>query len=283
MKIKLKSILFSLTLFISVNGGLLKAAAIANDSVRYLHPVFAKVDIQKDVEFGEVTNFDGQKEKLLLDIYKPDGDTQTARPVIMWIHGGGFRTGNDKSQGYIVKLATEYAKRGYVCVSIDYRVRTKPMEDKKRTLSDGMEDAMTGLNWIRNNAEKLNIDKSRIIVGGGSAGGIIAVNLCYKDKTSSTKWDKSGIIGLVNLWGSPDESFTASEVDKSDPPTIIVHGTADKTVSYANSVKLANELKSNTIKHELVPIEGAGHTPMGHLSEFIGNISEFMYSLISKK
>lgn len=281
MKNKLKLFVFFLSISIFVNGGVLNAA-IANDSVRYLNHVFEKVGIQKDVEFGEVTNFDGKKEKLLLDVYIPDGDTQTARPVIMWLHGGGFRPGNDKSQRYIVGLATEFAERGYVCVSIDYRVRNNPMEDKKGMISDATEDAMSGLNWIRNNSEKLNIDINKIIVGGGSAGGIIAVNLCYKDNTSSTKWDKSGIIGLVNLWGSPDESFTFAKVDKSDPPTIIVHGTADKTVSYTNSVKLANELEINNVKHELVPIEGAGHTPMGHLGEFINNITEFLYGLIMK-
>lgn len=281
MKNKLQSLLFLLMLFISFDGGVLKAAVV-NDSVRYLNPVFTKVDTQKDIEFGEVTNFDGKSEKLLLDVYKPEGDIQTARPVIMWLHGGGFRPGKDKSQNYVVKLSTEFAERGYVCVSINYRVRSNPMVDKKGTISDAMEDAMSGLNWIRNNSGKLNIDKTKIIVGGGSAGGIIAVNFCYSDNTSSTKWDKSGIIGLVDLWGSPDESFAAAKVDESDPPTIIVHGTADKTVSYTNSVKLVNELQINNVKHELVPIEGAGHTPMSYMDVFIKNIAEFLYGLILK-
>jgi acetyl esterase/lipase len=281
MKNKLLSFLFFLMLIISFDGGIL-SAAISKDSIRYLNHVFEKVDIQKDIVFGEVTNFNGKKEKLLLDVYKPFGDNQTGRPVIMWLHGGGFKTGNDKSQSYIVKLSTEFAERGYVCVSINYRVRINPTEDKKGTLFDAMEDAMSGLNWIRNNSVKLNIDRSKIIVGGGSAGGMIAVNFCFKDNTPSKQWDKSGIIGLVDLWGSPDESYTVARVDESDPPTIIVHGTADKTVSYTNSLKLVNELKINNVKHELVPIEGAGHTPISHWDQFGKNIAEFLYGLILK-
>jgi acetyl esterase/lipase len=246
---------------------------------RYIDPIFENVTVQKDILFDEVINFKGETEKLHLDIYTPDNDTQTNRPVILWIHGGGFRIGNDKSQSYIVKMATEFAKRGYVCISIDYRVRTNPREDKPGTLTQALEDAMSGLNWIRENRDDLKIDKSKIIVGGGSAGGILAVNLCYKDQTDSEKWDKRGIVGLINLWGSPDESYTMFEIDKKDPPTIIVHGTSDELVPYNNSVFLTNELEKKGVKNKLVTIEGAGHTPVAHMNDFIMDIAEFIFDL----
>jgi len=110
--------------------------------------------------------------------------SQSLRPVILWMHGGGLRKGNDKTQGYIVRVAHEFAQRGYVCVSIDYRVRNNPADDKQGTLTDAMEDAMKGLDWIWQNHEVLKIDKTRIIAGGGSAGGRRATNLCYKDGDS---------------------------------------------------------------------------------------------------
>ena len=47
-------------------------------------------------------------------------------------------------------------------------------------------------------------------------------------------------------------------------------------------MKLANELEINNVKHELVPIEGAGHTPMSYMDGFIENITEFLYGLILK-
>ena len=113
----------------------------------------------------------------------------------MWVHGGGFRYGNDKTPRYIVSMANRFAKRGYVGVSID---------------------------------------KEKIFVGGGSAGGMISVILCYKDGSDAEKWDKSGVIGQVDLWGSPDPAWRVSMVDKNDPPTVIVHGTEDPSVPYMN-------------------------------------------------
>ncbi len=247
--------------------------------VRYLNQVFDSINIQNDIVFGEVTNFDGKAENLLLDVYSPQGDRQKERPVMLLMHGGGFRPGNDKSQSYIVRLATDFAKRGYVCVSINYRIRNDPKVDPRGTITDALTDAMSGLKWIRSNHEKLNIDLKKIIVGGGSAGGMLAINFCYKDQNAAEKWDKSGIIGMVDLWGSPDQSYMFSSIDKNDPPTIIIHGTADKLVSYENSVALAKQLESNHVKYELVTLEGGEHTPVKFYNEFAEKIALFIFKL----
>jgi len=265
---------------ISIALALFAGRTEGKDPVRYLQPLFEKVTIQEDVEFGEVVNFDGKAEKLLLDIYSPEGDTETNRPVILLFHGGGFRPGNDKKQSYIVKIANDFAIRGYVCVSINYRIRNAPREDKKGTIGDAMQDAMSGLNWIRANQQKLKIDAGNIIVGGGSAGGMLAVNFCCKDNSPAEKWDKRGIIALVNLWGSPDSTYMFSTIDKNDPPTISVHGTVDKLVPYENSVQLTKELEKNGIKNELVTIEGGEHTPVKYYDAFSVKIASFIYGLL---
>jgi acetyl esterase/lipase len=98
---------------------------------RFLDPVFESVSIQKDIVFGESVNEKGETEKLKLDIYSPDGDKMKNRPVIVWIHGGGFRPGNDKTQSYIVEMANRFSRKGYVCLSIDYRVRENPRKALK--------------------------------------------------------------------------------------------------------------------------------------------------------
>lgn len=252
-----------------------------NEPQRYLDPVFEDVDVEKDIVFGEVVNYKGETKKLALDVYTPVGDTEKNRPAILWIHGGGFRYGNDKTQQYIVEMANRFARRGYAGVSIDYRVRENPRDDIEGTLSHALEDAMSGLSWLRDNSEKYNIDKNKIVVGGGSAGGMIAVLLCYKDGTDSEKWDKSGIIGLVNLWGSPDPAWRVSMVDKNDPPTIIVHGTEDPLVPYINSELLMKDLERHKVKCEIIPIEGAGHTPAGHMDDFAKKIARFLYDILS--
>ncbi len=250
--------------------------------VRYLDPIFDEIEIQKDIVFGESVTFAGNTEKLLLDVYSPANDEKKNRPVIVWAHGGGFKTKYDKSQGYIVAIAKQFAQRGYVCLSVNYRVRENPGEDMSGTLDDAMEDVISGLHWLRNNSNELNIDKDRIVLGGGSAGGFLIANLCYKN-ADDPSWNKLGIIGLVNLWGAPDLKWKTWELTKNTSPTIMVHGTEDKGAPFSNAEKLLVELKAKGVKCELVAIEGAGHTPVDHMDDFAKNISHFLYDLISSK
>ena len=142
---------------------------------------------------------------------------------------------------------------------------------------------MSALDWIRSNNSNLKVDLKKIIVGGGSAGGMLAINFCCKDQTATEKWDKSGIIALLDLWGSPDPSFMFSTVDKNDPPTILVHGTADKLVSYDNSVQLAKQLQNNHVKYELVTLDGGEHTPVKFYDLFAEKIAVFVYRLHARQ
>ena len=252
------------------------------EKVRYLENVFDSITIQKDIVFGASVNEKGIKENLKLDIYSPGNDKIKNRPVIVWIHGGGFRYGNDKTQSYIVEMAKRFTRKGYVCLAIDYRLRENPKDDLKGTISDAVEDALKALNWLRENRKSLRADVSKIIIGGGSAGGMLSCNLCFNDRPND-KSGKNGIIGFVNLWGTPDAIWGELNIDKSDPPTIIVHGTDDKLVSYSNSMALAEKLKANNVKHELVTIEGAGHTPVKQMDDFEKKIAGFLYEIYSGK
>jgi acetyl esterase/lipase len=246
---------------------------------RYIDTVFDSITIQKNIVFDESVNEKGEKELLKLDVYAPAEDVTKNRPVILWIHGGGFRPGNDKTQSYIVEMANRFARKGYVCLSIDYRLRENPRDDPKRTISDAVDDALKGLEWLKENSESLKVDVSKIIIGGGSAGGILGCNLCFNDR-SNNETDKKGIVGFVNLWGTPDVVWGELEIDKNDPPTIIVHGTEDKLVAYSNSATLAEKLKANNVKHEMITIEGAGHTPVKYMDDFEIKIATFLYGII---
>jgi acetyl esterase/lipase len=118
-------------------------------------------------------------------------------------------------------------------------------------------------------------------VGGGSASGMLTVNFGFRDNTPSEPWDKTGIIGLVNLWGSPEPAYLFSAIDKNDPPMIIIHGTEDKILPFEYAVNLEKQLEASQVRHEFVPLEGAGHTPMKQYDAFEGKISEFLFSLLN--
>ncbi|VAW23340.1 hypothetical protein MNBD_BACTEROID01-2512 [hydrothermal vent metagenome] len=257
-----------------------ESGSIIRDSLRYKKPVFDSVIIEKDICFAELTTNKGSLEKFCLDVYTPYGDEETNRPAILWVHGGGFRAG-DKTQGYIVTLANEFAKRGYVSISADYRLRGNPKEDMEGTLNDAVSDVMMALGWVRENSEKYGINKNYIAIGGGSAGGILSTNLCYKDATSTEEWDKSGVIAFINLWGSPSKERMDKIIDKNDPPTLLIHGMADSVVPFSNCEWLVNALDSAGVRFSVFPIPGAGHTPVGHIGDIVERIQKFLYGILS--
>jgi acetyl esterase/lipase len=258
--------------------GLFLAATAFAQSARYESPIFEKVDVKSDVVFHTAKNVKGENEALKLDIYTAAGDTERNRPAIVWFHGGGFRPGNDKKQSYVVAMSKHFAKRGYVCIAPDYRVREEQGRgpDRLPTLKDAVEDGHAALAWVRSHAAELGLDPQRIAVGGGSAGGQLATSLVALENIAAAKNKTAGIFAYVDLWGSPTEDFMLAKVDEHYPPTVIVHGTADRSVPFANSETLVARLKQKGIKHELVAIPDAPHTPTAHMDAFVKTVSAFV-------
>src|SRR4051794_16962752 len=103
--------------------GLLLASP-ASASTRYRDQVFSQFTKKTDIVYGVAPDGNGQPEKLKLDLYQPKGDTISKRPVVIWVHGGGFSSG-DKSDDKIVDLSERFARKGYVTASINYRLLVK--------------------------------------------------------------------------------------------------------------------------------------------------------------
>lgn len=89
---------------------------------QYILPVY---NVRRDsaVVFGDELplNYCGNPFALKMNIYKPVGDGNTQRPVIICVHGGAFTSGVDFNEGTMNAMAREFARRGYVAVSINYR------------------------------------------------------------------------------------------------------------------------------------------------------------------
>ena len=151
---------------------------------------------------------------LKLDVYCPDRES-TDRPVLMFIHGGGF-TGGIKHKPEIVEMGNYYASRGWVYVSIDYRTTEElgdvdgksqeEMVDYYRGIAPqawiehalenvesskqlqqsvamyaAQRDSKAALRWVVANADTYNIDVDQIAVGGASAGSITTIALGISD------------------------------------------------------------------------------------------------------
>jgi len=265
-----KSLLVFLTLVLSLS----VLSGCKSNKKLLLNPVFGKVDIKSDVVYGTAKNEREKIVQLKLDLYQPKGDRSVKRPLIVWIHGGGFKGGDKKNKG-IVKLCYAFAKRGYVTVSINYRLREAPVAYFEDAIRDAVTDTRNAIDFLKENAEKYRIDIGHIIVGGSSAGGITALYTAYTDN-----WDKTGLFAVIDLWGA---LFNEDEMTGSDPSVIIIHGTNDNTVPYKMSLELVDKLKENGILYEIHPIEGAGHAPWNHINEIISWVSHFLFNLIEKE
>jgi acetyl esterase/lipase len=247
---------------------------------------FPEVTVTTDIQFNKVKDYKGKETELYLDLYEAKNDHSYERPVIIWIHGGGFRTGSTRKQNYIVRYCADFAKRGYVCISIDYRLRSgTDMPDRASefpALQDGTVDAFSAIEWVRQNSVKYRLDPDLIFVAGGSAGGRIAATVSQfpgpanaKAKTNTVEaapWNKNGLVAAAILWGGPEPEMRGwlyPYLQKSGVPTVLIHGDADSTINVQNSIDLNDALKLAGISSELNIIKGAPHTPGGKSNELL--------------
>lgn len=240
----------------SVDAQITVSENVQTNPVRYLDPIFNSLLLYKDIEYKEAINYKGENEKLLLDVYTPDGDMEKNRPVIIWIHGGGLTYGSKNDQTTFDNLYSKaFAAKGYVTVNINYRLTpVETGDDWNNGMKNGMEDIVSSIEWVRANSEKYGIDKNKIILAGYSAGAELALNLVYGTYVNS--WDRSGIASVVSISGS---DLVWGDALKNAPPCTIIHGTADNMNTFNKIEHLQSQLAASNIKYEFNPFEGKNH------------------------
>jgi acetyl esterase/lipase len=218
-----------------------------------------EVELTADVVYGSaaVRAPEPGSMDLVLDIYEPVGDgAPELRPALLAVHGGGFK-GGDKAQSNFAALCRDFAARGYVCASINYRLQrddppTEGEDLQARTIAAAIEDAGTALMWLHDNAGRYRIDRGRVAVGGGSAGAITILFMVYQFGD-----EKYPVAAVLDLWGGLYDSVNA--IRPGDPPVVIVHGTEDELVP----IKLAHDIVRRTaevgVACEPLLLEGVGH------------------------
>lgn len=233
---------------------------------------------QLNVIYTQVKGWDGK-----MDIYLPPKENGPS-PVVINIHGGGWNKGVKESQtGF-----STFFKAGFAVANIEYRLTGQA------TAPAAIEDTRCALIYLIKNAKNLNIDVNRIVIMGGSAGGHLALmgGLLGNDHRFDTNCpgvenikvaaiiDKYGITDVWD-WGygaviksksartwlgeyANDEKFARSVspinyITKDSPPVFIVHGDADPTVPYQQSVDLHKKLTEAGVKTEFITVPGGLH------------------------
>jgi acetyl esterase/lipase len=220
----------------------------AQKSLRYKNEVFVQIDSSMNVPYGASKNIQGQLAPLYLDVYSPHADTLKKRPMVVFVHGGGFVNG-DKRTGYSRIVSENLTRRGFVVGSINYRLG---IEEPKSNVSyfeamiRAVQDAKAAVRFFRKNAQAYGIDTTKIYLAGGSAGAMTALQAAYLDQkevpgfidiaknglmegTSGNEGFSSKVHGVVNFWGA---MVNYAWINQGDVPLFNVHGTADKTVPY---------------------------------------------------
>jgi len=247
--------IFSLTSVFLIAGFWLQNAQAQCGTTRYDQEVFSSVQITSNVVYGSNVDNTGATISLTMDIYQPAGDTLAARPLIVWVHGGSF-IGGTKNDPDVTALCTRFAKRGYVCASINYRLgmSTPNQTNATKAVYRAVQDMKAAVRYFRQDAagpQTYRIDPSTIFGGGSSAGGFTALHLAYLDQSSElpSQIDTVAMGGLEGNSGNPGYPSTISAVvnlcgalgnktwvTPGDEPLCSMHGTTDNTVPYSTAM-----------------------------------------------
>ncbi|MCB1277255.1 alpha/beta hydrolase [Prosthecobacter sp.] len=185
--------------------------------------------------------------ELKLHVFSPAGEVQAAvlRPCVVFFFGGGWKSG---SYLQFVPQAEYLASRGLIAISADYRI----LNLHKTTPDKAVEDAKSAIRWVRGHATELGIDPSKVIAGGGSAGGHLAACTALVKAYDAESDDKNisavpnamvlfnPAMNIATLFKQREtgdgpmtlemaEAITPNNfVAKDTPPAILFFGTADK-------------------------------------------------------
>jgi acetyl esterase/lipase len=260
------------------------APAAPHRNVRYHDPVFTTVDVRHDVSYGSAVDVAGDDIPLGLDLYQPTGDVAAQRPVLIVAHGGGFVSGN-KDADSMVTLARAFAQRGYVTASINYRLdprvslacfRGDITARCRNAALAAQHDAQAAVRWFRANSTTLRVDPGRIAVGGLSAGAVAALGVAYNAGdagSSGNAGPASDVQAAVSISGfALDDSW----IGAGDAPALLLHGTADWFVPYAEAVQTRDAAHTAGLVASLVTVDGGGHGLIGNDALVIRTTADFL-------
>ena len=234
-----------------------KGSLIAQCEGRYQSEIFNSVSVTT-VNYSDIYNDSYHS----MDIYTPDGDTETNRPVILYMHGGSYYGGN-KTMTDCVDFCENMAKKGYVTASLNYRLANiisflSSNETQYETVLKAVADAKSAIRFLRkdyDNGDNYGIDPNTIFVGGYSAGAVTAIHLAYIDEINDLPTSPINVQNIVNNiggqygiegdagnYGYPSDVSGVISIagginnidwiDTFDEPLVSVQGTSDLTVNY---------------------------------------------------
>ena len=228
--------------------------------------------VVQDISYGS----SGTRE-LKLDTYTPKSGVTSTRTAIILVHGGGWMTG---AKGMVFPLATALARKGFVVVAPEYRLIPEAAWPAQ------IDDVTAAVRWVASQSEQLGINRERIVLAGGSAGGHLALLATAKlqgevpiaailslfsasslsvgrERPEKGSFDASMLVGADADADALRAANPIEQINAEFPPVFLLHGSVDWLIDPVASVHLYEKLVELGVTTELHIVARANH-------EFIG-------------
>lgn len=209
---------------------------------------------------------------LALDFYYPaDIEPNRSYPVMIFFFGGGWNGGRISQ---FEPHAKYFSDRGIICVLADYRVKSR----HNSTPFDALEDAKSAMRYLREHASEFQIDTSKIVASGGSAGGHLAAataiiskydnpseNLQISSKPNALVLfnpvidNGPGGYGYDRIGVKYKDFSPLHNINEGAPPTIFFLGTEDKLIPVVTAEYYKTVMEKVRSRCDLIVYEGEGH------------------------
>jgi acetyl esterase/lipase len=215
----------------------------------------------------------------VLDILQPSAPSLADRPGVIVIHGGGWVEGDKEHM--LETYCLPFVRRGMVVANVEYRLA------QSAPAPAAVNDVLKAAQWFQDHAAQYKVDRNRILATGGSAGGHLAL-MTTMTPASADLGPTIKIAAVIDFFGvadvadqvagpnrrryaevwipeQPDRLELARRVSpityvrKGLPPILALHGDADATVPYQQSVSLVKALKNAGDDAELITVPGGQH------------------------
>jgi acetyl esterase/lipase len=261
-------------------------------SGRYVDKVFTDIaQIASGVTYKPAEPSAGWPGALKLDAWAPANDTTTKRPAIVWGFPGAFVGGSRQGMN---TYAQDSARRGYVGITIDYRLLPQPAGDINRGIIPAYIDTIAAGEWLRANAARYGIDPDAITVGGASAGAMNAINAITLPGAPLPALPAGWIpAGTVNPSTTPYKAAISNSGAGAGPmggttssranqgPIIMFAGTADTIVSYSNWQKpTCDQHKAKGNVCDFVSYQGGTHVLPAQQTDLLARSAAFVHRYV---
>ncbi|MDP1539546.1 MAG: alpha/beta hydrolase [Moraxellaceae bacterium] len=208
-------------------------------------------------------------EPLQGDLMRPDGVVRP--PVVVVIHGGGWRSGSRHS-GYVQRINQEVLSAGYAVFNVSYRFAPNYRFPAQ------LEDITQAITWLQQEGEALGVDTQRVALWGYSAGAHLASLAAMKEQALPIRaviaggtpadlqvWPRSPMV-MALIGQSKDEApiiwakaSPVTQVSTKTPPHFLYHGRWDTLVAFEQALKLEAALQAKGVPVQLVARPMYGH------------------------